>query len=144
LARSGRGAERVPAPSQQLRRVGLHLWLGWFYRNYGHRPDAISPQHITEYLRTYTTPGASRAGFTYYRTITQDVADNTELPPLETPVLAVGVGVSWGRGPEVAQSLRRMATDVTEAIIRNCGHWVPDEHPRELDDRFRAFFTAPG
>src|SRR5438045_2249369 len=65
-----------------------HIYLGWFYQNYGHRPDAISPEHITEYLRTYTTPGASRAGFAYYRTVTQDVGDNTGLPLLEMPVLA--------------------------------------------------------
>ena len=38
------------------------LYLSWFYRTFGHRPDAISEADIDEYLRTYTQPGAMRAG----------------------------------------------------------------------------------
>ncbi|MEU0074498.1 alpha/beta hydrolase [Streptomyces sp. NPDC006332] len=119
-----------------------HHYLGWFWRNYGHRPDAIDPADIAEYLRVYTSAGATRAGFAYYRSVTQDVADNTGLPPLDMPVLAVGGGTSWGRGTEVAISCRTMAKDVTEVVIDECGHWVPDEQPEELAGHFRSFFTA--
>ena len=55
------------------------------------------------------------------------------------PTLAVGGGTSWGRGPEVAKSLRQMATDVTEAIYDECGHWVPEEKPIELANTLRRF-----
>ena len=52
------------------------LDLGFFYRNWGGRPDAISAEAQQEYLRTYRLPGAMRAGFNLYRTTPQDVADN--------------------------------------------------------------------
>jgi pimeloyl-ACP methyl ester carboxylesterase len=117
-----------------------HLYLGWFWKNYGHQPDAISADHIAEYLRCYTSPGATRAGFAYYRTVGIDAADNASEPQLEMPVLAVAGGTSWGRGAECGESCRRVAKDVTELILTPCGHWVPDEQPEQLADAFRDFF----
>ena len=37
------------------------IYLGWFYRNYGARADAIDPAAEAEYLRAYRQPGALRA-----------------------------------------------------------------------------------
>jgi len=34
------------------------IYLGWFYRNYGYQPGAITPDDEREYLRTYQQPGA--------------------------------------------------------------------------------------
>lgn len=118
-------------------------YLGWFYRNYGARPDAIPDADIAEYLRVYRQPGALRAGFAYYRAIPQDIADNAEAAArskLPMPVLALGGDRSWGRGTEVAESLRRMAADVRGGVIANCGHWIPEEQPEELLRRLLAFF----
>src|SRR6185503_15349600 len=52
------------------------LYLDFFYRNWGARPDAISEVAKAEYLRTYRQPGAMRAGFNLYRAMPQDIVDN--------------------------------------------------------------------
>jgi len=119
------------------------IYLGWFYRNYGHRPDAILEADIAEYLRTYRQPGALRAGFSYYRNIPRDIADNAAIAEkfkLPMPVLALGGDSGWGRGMEVVRSLERMATDVRGGVIRNSGHWIPEEQPAELLRRLLEFF----
>ena len=119
------------------------IYFGWFYRNYGARPDAIPDADIAEYLRTYRQPGALRAGFSYYRAIPRDIADNTETIArfkLSMPVLALGGDRSWGRGMEVVESLRRVATEVQGGVIENCGHWMPEEQPAELLKRLLEFF----
>lgn len=120
------------------------IYFGWFYRNYGHRPDAIPDADIAEYLRIYRQPGALRAGFAYYRAIPQDIADNQALSAsgkLPMPVLALGGDSSWGRRMEVVESLRRMATDVRGGVIENCGHWMPEEQPAALLQQLLAFFA---
>src|SRR5258706_6474127 len=43
------------------------VYLGFFYRTWGARPDAISQEAQQEYLRCYRQPGAMRAGFNFYR-----------------------------------------------------------------------------
>ncbi len=120
------------------------IYFGWFYRNYGHRPDAIPPADVAEYLRTYREPGALRSGFAYYRNIPRDIADNAAGAKdfkLPMPVLALGGANSWGRGLEVVESLRRLATDVRGGIIENCGHWMPEEQPEALLEQLLAFFA---
>lgn len=119
------------------------LYLGWFYTNYGARADIFSKEDIAEYLRTYTQPGAMKAGFEYYRAIPQDIADNEEslrAGKLAMPVLALGGDSSWGRGPQVLESLQRVATDVRGGVIPDCGHWIPEEQPETVVRDFRGFF----
>lgn len=119
------------------------IYFGWFYRNYGARP--LSEADIAEYLRTYRQPGALRAGFSYYRAIPQDIAENAALAArskLSMPVLALGGDRAWGRREEVVESLRRMATDVRGGVIADCGHWMPEEQPEGLLRQLLAFFKA--
>lgn len=122
-------------------------YLGWFYRTFAFRPDAIGPDDLAEYLRTYRQPGALRAGFAYYRAIPQDAADNREIIArlkLPMPVLALGGAVSYphgrGRGREPEESLCRVATNVEGGIVPACGHFIPEEAPDLLRDRLLAFF----
>ncbi|PRY07805.1 alpha/beta fold hydrolase [Kineococcus rhizosphaerae] len=117
------------------------VFVRWFYENYGHHQRVIAESAVQEYLRTYTTPGAMRTGFALYRNIGQDIADNQDLTPLTIPVLGVGGGTSWGRGEEVATSLRRMARDVTGVVLEDCGHWIPDEKPAELASLLTHFLA---
>jgi pimeloyl-ACP methyl ester carboxylesterase len=113
-------------------------YLTWFYRAFSWRREAFGDADIDEYLRTYRDPDALRAGFAFYRNIPQDTADNRALLEsgrrLQMPVLAIGGGrpEARGRGTEPEQSLREIATDVTGAVIPDCGHFVPEEAPVEL------------
>ena len=119
------------------------VYFGWFYRNYGAKPDAIAEADIAEYLRVYRQAGALRAGLAYYRAIPKDIADNAEIAArfkLPMPVLGLGGDRSWGRGMEVVELLRRMAVNVQGGEVERCGHWMPEEQPGELLRRLLEFF----
>ena len=113
-------------------------YLTWFYESFSWQRGAFGPADIDEYLRTYTQPGALRAGFAFYRNIPQDKADNHALLEsglrLKMPVLAIGGGraEARGRGTEPAESLKVVADNVTGAVIADCGHFIPEEKPAEL------------
>jgi pimeloyl-ACP methyl ester carboxylesterase len=120
------------------------LYIGWFYRTFGYRPDAIGEAELDEYARTYAQPGAMRAGFAFYRALPQDAADNAVIVKrfkLPMPVLGIGGANGRGRGAEVEQSLRRVATDVRADIFNECGHWIPEEQPTRLAAALRAFLA---
>jgi pimeloyl-ACP methyl ester carboxylesterase len=122
-------------------------YLSWFYREFAWRPDAISATDIDEYLRTYTQPGAMRAGFEYYRSIPRNVAENRALLAsgfrLRMPVLAVGGGrtEARGRANEPALSLLEIADDVEGTVIPDSGHFVPEEQPRLLAEHLLRFLA---
>lgn len=122
------------------------VYLGWFYREFSWRPDAVDEATQAEYLRTYRQPGALRAGFSYYRALREDAASNRAWLEagnrLEMPVLAMG-GEKWearGRGTEPEQSMRRVASNVRGVVVPDSGHFVPEEQPalvaRELNRHF--------
>jgi pimeloyl-ACP methyl ester carboxylesterase len=119
------------------------IYLGFFYRNWGARPDAISEQAQREYLRTYRQPGAMRAGFNLYRATPQDVADNQAFlaqGKLQMPVLCYGGAHGRGRGMAALDSWRRVAEDVRGGVADNCGHWIPEERPDWVVEQLLAFF----
>lgn len=120
------------------------LYLSWFYRTFGHRPDAISEADVNEYVRTYSQIGAMRAGFAYYRALPQDAADNRATIArfkLPMPVLAIGGANGRGRGREPEASLKRVALRVQGDVVPDCGHWIPEEQPRYLAERLLEFFA---
>jgi pimeloyl-ACP methyl ester carboxylesterase len=120
------------------------IYLGFFYRNWGARPDSISQEAQQEYLRTYRQPGAMRAGFNFYRAIRQDVLDNEAFiaaGKLNMPVLCYGGTLGRGRGMGAIESWRRVATDVRGGIAENCGHWIPEERPEWVVEQLLAFFA---
>jgi len=120
------------------------VYLGFFYRNWGARPDAISKEAQQEYLRTFRQPGAMRAGFNFYRAMRQDVLDNEAFiaaGKLNMPVLCYGGTLGRGRGMGAIESWRRVATDVRGGIAENCGHWIPEECPEWVVEQLLAFFA---
>ena len=119
------------------------VYLGFFYRNWGGRPDAISPEAEREYLRAYRQPGAMRAGFNLYRATPQDVADNQAFlseGKLKMPVLCHAGALGRGRGELAIESWRRVAEDVRDGVVEDCGHWIPEERPQWVVEQLLAFF----
>ena len=119
------------------------VYLGFFYRTFGARPDAISEEAQREYLRTYRQPGAMRAGFNLYRATPQDVADNEAFQAegkLAMPILVYGGAQGRGRGPLAMESWQRVALDVRGGVADACGHWIPEERPEWVVQQLLAFF----
>lgn len=119
------------------------VYLGWFYRNYGHAPDVLDPAEVAEHVALYSRPGRMSAGFGYYRALAQDIADNEARlakGKLRVPVLALGGDSGWGRGIEVLESVRRVAEEVTGGVVARCGHWMPEEQPQQVSSQLSNFF----
>jgi pimeloyl-ACP methyl ester carboxylesterase len=119
------------------------VYYCWFYRHYGHVQGAICDDDVVEYLRTYRGLATTRTGLAYYRTIDQDLVDNTEFLKsnrLTMPVLAYGGNQAFGRGIETLTSLQRVATNVQGGVVENCGHWIAEEQPNFIADKIISFF----
>ena len=121
------------------------IYLEYFYRNWGYRPDVMSDADISEYLRTYSQPGAMRAGFNIYRAVHQDKIDNEQVlavnGKLKMPVLTVSGEGGRARGLKIClESAKRVAENVRGVGLAGCGHWIPEEKPAELLRHLLDFF----
>ncbi len=122
------------------------MYLSWFYNNLAYDPAAITAQDIDEYVRAYSRPGVLRAGFEYYRATPTDILHNNEnkKTPLAMPVLALGGSGGKGRGMQVLENMRQLASDVRGGEIARCGHWLAEEQPEALVRELLAFFGEGG
>ena len=137
------GFHRTLDLPEALVRGRERLYVSWFLKSFAAHPGAIPEAAIDEYARCYREPGAMRAGFSYYRAIPEDERDNRASiaeGKLPMPVLGIGGGVGFGRGPLVRESLARVAHDVEGEVFEDCGHFIPEEAPDALHDALARFF----
>ena len=104
-------------------------------KNWQKSETARPPKNFDEASREhsaalYARPGAIHAGVEQFKAFDQDAIDNKKFVAaglLTMPILAVGGEKSFG--PMMATVMRAAATNVTEAIVPNSGHWVMEENP---------------
>jgi pimeloyl-ACP methyl ester carboxylesterase len=86
------------------------------------------------------------AGFSYYRNIPRDAADNKALldsgKRLAILALALGGARTEAHGAEEPeQSLREIANKVEGGVIADSRHFIPEEQPAVLAERLLDFFA---
>jgi pimeloyl-ACP methyl ester carboxylesterase len=93
------------------------------------------------YVAAYSRPGRMRAGWAYFAAWPQTAKDFAELASrkLTMPVLSVaGENASAGTlGPQ----MKLVATNVRIVVLKNTGHWVMEERPKETMDALVGFLT---
>ena len=106
------------------------IYLDRFWNEFSADPKNFDEASREHYAALYARPGAMHAGFEQFKAFDQDAVDNKAFVAkglLAMPVLAVGGEKSFG--PMMATVMRAAATDVTQAIVPNSGHWVMEENP---------------
>lgn len=136
----------VPDLPEALTYGRERLYLEWFFNWGTDQAGAFSDADINEYVRAYAQAGAMRAGFSMYRALPQDIADNYATLStgfkLPMPTLGLGGGGARGRGESVVQSLRQVALRAEGGAMPDCGHFIPEEKPQELAERLRTFLAT--
>ena len=110
-------------------------FLRHMFRSLTFRAGAIEEPMVQEYLRAFTLPGTIRAGLEDYRAAaTRDFEDDEReiARRLACPVLAI-----WGEFGKMHTLFDVLATwkekaEGVEGRSLPCGHFIPEEAPREL------------
>ncbi len=91
------------------------------------------------YAAAYARPGRMHAGWEYFVSFLQAAKDFAQLSQtkLSMPVLTIGGDKSLGLA--LGQQAKLVATDVTVIVLKNAGHWVLEEQPKETTEALRKF-----
>jgi pimeloyl-ACP methyl ester carboxylesterase len=130
----GPDAERLVAGRERI-------YLDRFWNEFAGDRTRIDEATREHYARLYARPGAMRAAFAQFRAFRQDVEDNraANRARLTMPVLAIGGERSFGAIQAVV--MRNAASDVTEVVIPNAGHWLMEEQPAATIAAVRSFLA---
>jgi pimeloyl-ACP methyl ester carboxylesterase len=119
----GPDAERLVAGRERI-------YLDRFWNEFSADPKKFDEESRAHYAALYAQPGAMHAGFEQFKAFDQDAIDNKAFVAagkLAMPVLAIGGEKSFG--PMMATVMRAAASNVTEGVVPQSGHWVMEENP---------------
>ena len=91
------------------------------------------------YTAAYARPGRMHAGWAYFVSFQQAAKDFAQLSQtkLTMPVLTIGGEKSLGEA--LAQQTKVVATDVTVVVLKDTGHWVLEERPKDTTEALQKF-----
>ncbi len=130
----GQDAERLVKGRERI-------YLDRFWNEFAGDRTKIDEATRVHYAKLYARPGAMRAAFAQFNMIRQDAEDNkvAMATKLQMPVLAIGGEKSFGANEAVV--MRNAASDVTELVVPNAGHWLMEEAPAAVITAVRAFLS---
>jgi len=135
---------RFGGPDMERRVAGRErIYLDRFWNEFSATPAKFSEASRVHYAALYARPGAMHAGFAQFAAFDQDAIDNQAFlagGKLTMPVLAIGGAKSFG--PMMATVMRFAASDVTEGVIPDAGHWLMEEQPAATVKMVRGFLDA--
>ncbi len=100
---------------------------------------SLSEADRTAYAAAYARPGRMKAGWAYFTSFPQTGDDFKLLSQtkLTMPVLSIGGDKSLGE--VLGQQMKLVASDVTVVVLKDTGHWVLEERPKETTDALVKF-----
>ena len=117
------------------------ILLDRFYDELSAHPERIVEATRQHYAALYALPGATHSSFEQFKAFSQDGEDNKVMArtKLTMPVLAAGAEKSFG--PTMAVVMRHVATNVTEVVVPDSGHWIMEENPQFAIAMIRDFLN---
>jgi pimeloyl-ACP methyl ester carboxylesterase len=116
------------------------IYFAYFWNDLAaDKTRSLSNADRQAYVAAYSQPGRMRAGWAYFAAWPQTAKDFAQVAQtkLAIPVLAIGGEKSLGE--VLGQQMKLVATDVTVVVLKDTGHWVMEERPKETIDALMKF-----
>jgi pimeloyl-ACP methyl ester carboxylesterase len=128
-----------PTP-EALVRGRERTYFDYFWNDFAaDKTHSIPEADRKAYAAAYARPGRMHAGWAYFVSFLQAANDFAQLSQtkLTMPVLTIGGDKSLGDA--LGQQVKLVATDVTVVVLKDTGHWVLEERPRETTEALQRF-----
>jgi pimeloyl-ACP methyl ester carboxylesterase len=116
------------------------IYFAYFWNNLAADKNHSIPEADRKaYIEAYSRPGRMRASWEYFVSWPQCAKDFAQMAhtKLAMPVLTIGGDKSLGE--PLAAQMKLVATDVTVVIVKNAGHWILEEQPKQTTDALVKF-----
>jgi pimeloyl-ACP methyl ester carboxylesterase len=116
------------------------IYFAYFWNDLAADKDHSIPEMDRKaYLAAYSRAGRMRASWEYFVSWPQTAKDFAQMTQtkLTMPVLSIGGDKSLG-GP-LGEQMKLVATNVTVVMVKNSGHWILEEQPRQTIDALVGF-----
>ncbi|MCU1285757.1 MAG: Alpha/beta hydrolase [Acidobacteriales bacterium] len=104
-----------------------------------HKERSIPEADRVAYTAAYSRPGRLRASWAYFVSFLQAAKDFEQLSKIKLTMPVLVIGGEKSLGDVLAKQVRAVATNVTVVVVKDTGHWVLEESPKETTDALKKF-----
>lgn len=104
--------------------------------------NPFNTDEAEEFIRAYSTKGATTGSFHWFGDFPKDVIDNHEFMKHKLTMPLLAMGGEYFSAPFLADHCKLVATNVSETKIMGSGHWLVQEQTEQVQKGLLDFFTA--
>ena len=91
------------------------------------------------YAAAYARPGRMRAGWAYFVSFQQAAADFAVFARTKLTMPVLSIGGEKASAAVLSQQMKLVASDATAVVLKDTGHWLMEERPKETADALVEF-----
>jgi len=91
------------------------------------------------YTAAYSAPGRMRAGWAYFVSFDQAAKDFAQLAQTKLTIPVLAIGGDKALGEVLGRQAKLVASDVTVTVLKETGHWLMEENPKETTAALEKF-----
>jgi pimeloyl-ACP methyl ester carboxylesterase len=91
------------------------------------------------YVAAYARPGRMQAGWAYFAAWPETAKDFAQLAQTKLTMPVLSIAGDKAGGPVLGQQMQLVATDVNVVLLKDTGHWVMEERPKETMEAVETF-----
>jgi pimeloyl-ACP methyl ester carboxylesterase len=103
------------------------------------KTHSLSEADRVAYAAAYARPGRMRAGWQYFVSFIQAAKDFEQLSKTKLTMPVLAIGGEKASGEVLGKQMKIVATNAKMIVLKNTGHWVSEENPKETNDALMSF-----
>ena len=128
-----------PTP-EALVRGRERTYFDYFWNDFAADKNHSIPEADRKaYVAAYSRPGRMHAGWEYFVSFQQAAKDFAQLSQTKLTMPLLTIGGDKSLGAPLGEQAKLVATNVTVVVLKNAGHWVLEEQPKETTEALQKF-----
>src|SRR6202162_1614114 len=120
-----------PTP-EALVRGRERIYFDYFWNDFAaDKTHSIPDAERAAYTTAYARPGRMRAGWAYFVSFQQAAKDFAQLSQTKLTMPVLVIGGEKALGEALAQQMKLVAPNVSVVVLKDTGHWVMEDSPKE-------------
>src|SRR3984957_11574934 len=115
-------------------------YFNYFWNDFASDKNHSIPEADRKaYAAAYSRPGRMHAGWAYFVSFQQAARDFAQLAQTKLTMPVLTIGGDKGNGVVMGEQAKLVAIDVTVVVLKDTGHWLMEEQPKETTDALVKF-----
>ncbi|HVM91885.1 MAG TPA: alpha/beta hydrolase [Terriglobales bacterium] len=116
------------------------IYFAYFWNDLAADKNHSVPEADREaYVAAYSRPGRMRAGWAYFAAWPQTASDFAEMAKTKLTMPVLSIAGDKASASTLMAQMKLVATDTKELVLKDAGHWVMEERPKETMDAILNF-----